>query len=88
MVLIIIHVFQMDIICILMKYFFMFLIIIHVFQMDIICILMKCDSKHENNNSWHFMDIICILMKYYFNVFNHNSCILNGHYLHFNEKLF
>ncbi len=34
------------------------------------------------------MDIICILMKYYFNVFNHNSCILNGHYLHFNEILF
>ncbi len=63
MFLIIIHVFQMDIICILMKYLFMFLIIIHVFQMD----------------------IICILMKYYFNVFNHNSCISNGHYLHFNE---
>ncbi len=34
------------------------------------------------------MDINCILMKYYFNVFNHNSCISNGHYLHFNEKLF
>ncbi len=31
------------------------------------------------------MDIICILMKYYFNVFNHNSCISNGHYLRFNE---
>ncbi len=29
MFLIIIHVFQMDIICILIKYFFMFLIIIH-----------------------------------------------------------
>ncbi len=25
------------------------------------------------------MDIICMLMKYYFNVFNHNSCISNGH---------
>ncbi len=48
----------------------MFLIIIHVFQMDIICILMKCDSKHENNNSWHFMDIICILMKYYFHAYD------------------
>ncbi len=45
MFLIIIHVFQMDIICILMKYFHVF-IIIHVFQMDIICILMKY-SKHE-----------------------------------------
>ncbi len=33
------------------------MIIIQVLQMDIICILMKCDSKHENNNSWHFMDI-------------------------------
>ncbi len=65
MFLIIIHVFQMDIICILMKYYFMFLIIIHVFQMD----------------------IICILMKYCF-VFHHNSCISNGHYLHFNEILF
>ncbi len=34
------------------------------------------------------MDIICILMKYYFHGFNHNSCISNGHYLHFNEYLF
>ncbi len=34
------------------------------------------------------MDIICILMKYYFNVFNHNSFISNGHYLHVNEILF
>ncbi len=25
------------------------------------------------------MEINCILMKYYFNVFNHNSCISNGH---------
>ncbi len=33
MFLIIIHVFQMDINCILMKIFFMFWIIIHVFQM-------------------------------------------------------
>ncbi len=30
------------------------------------------------------MDINCILMKYCFNVFNHNSCISNGHYLRFN----
>ncbi len=57
MFLIIIHVFQMDIICILMKYLFMFLIIIRVFQMD----------------------INCILMKYYLNVYDHNSCISNGH---------
>ncbi len=34
------------------------------------------------------MDIICILMKYYFHVYYHNSCISNGHYLHFNEILF
>ncbi len=47
----------MDIICILMKCYLIFMIIIQVLQMDIICILMKCDSKHENNNSWHFMDI-------------------------------
>ncbi len=38
---IIIHVFQMDINCILMKYYFNVKIIIHVFQMDINCILMK-----------------------------------------------
>ncbi len=84
MFLIINHVFQMDFICILMKYFFMFLIIIHVFQMDIICILMKCDSKHENNNSRHFMDIICILMKYYFHAYDRNSCISKILYLYFN----
>ncbi len=41
MCMIIIHVFQMDINCILMNIIFMFLITIHVFQMDIICILMK-----------------------------------------------
>ncbi len=34
------------------------------------------------------MDMFSILIKYNFNVFNHNSCISNGHYLHFNEKLF
>ncbi len=34
------------------------------------------------------MDIICILIKNYLNVFNNNSCISNGHYLHFNEILF
>ncbi len=34
------------------------------------------------------MDIICILIKYYLNVYDHNSCISNGHYLHFNEILF
>ncbi len=62
----------------------MFLIIIHVFQMDIICILMKCDSKHENNNSWHFMDIIWILMKYSFHAYDRNSCISKILYLYFN----
>ncbi len=41
MFMIIIHVFQMDINCVLMKYYLMFMIIIHVFQMDINCILMK-----------------------------------------------
>ncbi len=46
MCMIIIHVFQMDINCILMKYilmkyYLMCMIIIHVFQMDIICILIK-----------------------------------------------
>ncbi len=35
---IIIHVFQKDFICVLMKYILMFKIIIHVFQMDINCI--------------------------------------------------
>ncbi len=38
---IIIHLFQMDINCIWMKYYLMFNIIIHVFQMDINCIWMK-----------------------------------------------
>ncbi len=41
MFMIIIHVFQMDINCILMKYYLMFMIIIHVFQMYINCILIK-----------------------------------------------
>ncbi len=41
MFLIIIHVFQMDTICILIKYYLMCKIIIHVFQMDTICILIK-----------------------------------------------
>ncbi len=63
MFMIIIHVFQMDINCILMKYilmkyYLMCMIIIHVFQMDIICILIKY-----------------ILMKYYLNAYDHNSCI-------------
>ncbi len=57
MCMIIIHVFQMDINYILMKYYLMCMIIIHVFQMD----------------------IICILIKYYLNVYDHNSCISNGH---------
>ncbi len=68
---IIIHVFKMEMNCILMKYilmkyYLMCMIIIHVFQMD----------------------IICILIKYYLNAYDHNSCISNGHYLHFNEILF
>ncbi len=41
MFMIIIHVFQMDINCILMKYYFHVMIIIQVLQMDIICILIK-----------------------------------------------
>ncbi len=62
MFMIVIQVFQMDIICILikyilMKYYLLCMIIIHVFQMD----------------------INCILMKYYFHVYDHNSCISNGH---------
>ncbi len=36
---IIIHLFQMDINCILIKYYFNVYIIIHVFQMDFICFL-------------------------------------------------
>ncbi len=62
MFMIVIQVFQMDIICILikyilMKYYLLCMIIIHVFQMD----------------------INCILIKYYFHVYDHNSCISNGH---------
>ncbi len=38
MFMIIIHVFQKDFICILMKYYLMFKIIIHVFQIENICI--------------------------------------------------
>ncbi len=69
MCMIIIHVFQMDINCILMKYilmkyYFMCMIIIHVFQMDI---------NYFNEILFNVMiiihvfqmDIICILMKYY-----------------------
>ncbi len=41
MFLIIIHVFQMDINCILMKYYLMFMIVIHVFQKYCICILIN-----------------------------------------------
>ncbi len=33
-------------------------------------------------------DFISILMKYYFNVYDYNSCISKGFYLHFNLKLF
>ncbi len=41
MFMIIIHVFQVDINCILMKYYFNILIIINVFQMYINCILVQ-----------------------------------------------
>ncbi len=34
------------------------------------------------------VDIICILIKYYLNVYDHNSCISIGQYLHFNEIFF
>ncbi len=67
----------------------MFKIIIHVFKMEINCILMKYILM-----KYYLMCMIvilvfqkyciCILIKYCFNVFNHNSCISNGHYLHFN----
>ncbi len=36
----------------------------------------------------HIFQMDIALMKYYFHVFDHNSCISNGHKLHFNEILF
>ncbi len=48
---IIIQVFQMDINCILMKYYLMFMIIIHVFQMDIFCISIKYYFHVYDHNS-------------------------------------
>ncbi len=51
MFLIIIHVFQMDIICILIKYCLMFLIIIKVFQMYINCIFIKYYLLVYDHNS-------------------------------------
>ncbi len=51
MFLIIIHVFQMDINCILMKYYFMFMIIINVVLMYIIYILMKYYFHVYDQNS-------------------------------------
>ncbi len=54
---IIIHVFQMDINCILM-----FMIIIHVFQMDINCILMKYYFNVYDHNYVFQKDFICILI--------------------------
>ncbi len=41
MFMIIIHVFQMDVICVLLKYYLMFMIVIHVFQKYCICILIN-----------------------------------------------
>ncbi len=84
MFLIIIRVFQMDINCILMKYY------LNVYDHN------SCISNGHylhfneifvhvfNHNSWHFMDIICILMKYYFHVYDHNSSISKILYLYFN----
>ncbi len=57
----------------------MFLIIIRVFQMDINCILMKYLFMFLIIIRVFQMDINCILMKYYLNVYDHNSCISNGH---------
>ncbi len=48
---IIIHVFKMEINCILMKYYLLCMIIIHVFQMDIICILIKYYLNAYDHNS-------------------------------------
>ncbi len=56
-----IHVFQMDIICILMKYYFnimYFKIILFAFQLNIIFMFMIIIQVFK-------MDIDCILMKYY-----------------------
>ncbi len=62
MFMIIIHVFQMDIICILIKYYFH----VHdhnaVLQMDIICILIKYYFTIMYFQNY----LICILMKYCF----------------------
>ncbi len=61
MCMIIIQVFQMDIICILIKYCLMFLIIINVFQMYINCIFIKYyflvydhNSSTSNGHELHF----------------------------------
>ncbi len=67
MFMIIIHVFQMDINCILMKYilmkyYLMCMIIIHVFQMDIICILIKYYFHAYDRNSCISKYCICILI--------------------------
>ncbi len=58
----------------------MFKIIINAFQMDINCIVYDHNLFQK--------DFICILMKYYFNVYDYNSCISKGFYLHCNLKLF
>ncbi len=57
----------------------MFMIKIHVFQMDINCILMKYYFHVMIKIHVFLMYIIYILMKYYLNVYDHNSCISNGH---------
>ncbi len=75
---IIIHLFQKDFICILMKYYLMNKIIMYfkwtiiAFEWNIILMFMIIIHAFQ-------MDINCILIKYYFNVYDHNSCISNGH---------
>ncbi len=81
-----IHVFQMDINCILMKYTLnnislKCMIIIHVFQMDIICILIKCylnvHLKYMNYDHTHYLHFNEILF----------SCLLSQ-FIYFKWTLF
>ncbi len=52
----------------------MFMIIIQVLQMDIICILIKYYF-----NIMYFKIILFAFNEILFNVYDHNSCISNGH---------
>ncbi len=68
---IIIQVLQMDIICILIKYYFnimYFKIILFAFQLNIIFMFMIIILVLQMDNN-------CILIKYYFHVYDRNSCI-------------